>query len=167
MKKLQRLELLKDFVQEAVDRGATSVEAIHQHIAGLPFEALEMIGVLKRDGLGLRAKQQRTIGAVYGAIRRVNREVGQLLSDQFENVEDTKHVSTLLDDAPPAPKAPPRKPVAKKVAPRKAVLKKAPAKAAVRKTPAKKAPIKKPTKAPRKKPAAKKVPKKSAPKKAR
>ena len=41
MKAVQRLELLKDFVQEAVDRGATSVEQIHQYIADLPFEALE------------------------------------------------------------------------------------------------------------------------------
>jgi hypothetical protein len=46
MKSLQRLELLKDLIQEAVDRGATSVEQIHQSIADLPFEVLERLGLL-------------------------------------------------------------------------------------------------------------------------
>src|SRR3546814_4368235 len=64
MKTLQRLELLKDLVQQAVDRGASSVEAIHQQIAALPFEMLEKAGLLDDDKLRLRDKQQRTIGPV-------------------------------------------------------------------------------------------------------
>ena len=51
MKKLQRVELLKDFIQEAVDKGATSVEQVHQYIADLPFEALEKTGLLQDDKL--------------------------------------------------------------------------------------------------------------------
>ncbi|MDE0854175.1 MAG: hypothetical protein OSA97_07110 [Nevskia sp.] len=98
MKTLQRLELLKDFIQEAVDRGATSVEQIHQHIAALPFEALEKSGLLEDDKLQLREKQRRSIGMVYDAIRRINREVGQLISDQFENLEDAEHVSRVLQE---------------------------------------------------------------------
>jgi len=109
MKTLQRLELLKDFIQEAVDRGATSVEQIHQHIAALPFEALEKSGLLEDDKLKLREKQRRSIGMVYDAIRRINREVGQLISDQFENVEDTQHVSKVLSE-----KVAPAKSAAKK-----------------------------------------------------
>jgi hypothetical protein len=104
MKTLQRLELLKDFIQEAVDRGATSVEQIHQHIAALPFEALEKSGLLEDDKLKLREKQRRSIGMVYDAIRRINREVGQLISDQFENLEDTQHVSEVLSEKTAAPK---------------------------------------------------------------
>ena len=56
MKKLQRLELLKDFIQEAVDRGATSVQAVHQYIADLPFEALEQTGLISEEKAGLRQK---------------------------------------------------------------------------------------------------------------
>jgi hypothetical protein len=104
MKTLQRLELLKDFIQEAVDRGATSVEQIHQHIAALPFEALEKSGLLEDDKLKLREKQRRSIGMVYDAIRRINREVGQLISDQFENLEDTQHVGEVLSEKTAAPK---------------------------------------------------------------
>jgi hypothetical protein len=98
MKTVQRLEVLKDFIQEAVDRGATSVEQIHQYIAALPFEALEKTGLLEDEKLKLREKQKRSIGMVYDAIRRINREIGQLISDQFENLEDAQHVSKVLKD---------------------------------------------------------------------
>jgi hypothetical protein len=100
MKTLQRLELLKDLVQEAVDRGATSVEQIHQTIADLPFEALERLGALEPEGAELRATKTRTIGLVYDAIRRVNKEVGELLSDQFENLETSEHVAKVMNEKP-------------------------------------------------------------------
>ena len=98
MKTLQRIELLKDLVQEAVDRGATSVEQIHQTIADLPFEALERMGVLDPEGSELRETKTRTIGLVYDAIRRVNKEVGELLSDQFENLEDGERVAKVMSE---------------------------------------------------------------------
>jgi hypothetical protein len=96
MNKLQRIELLKDFIQEAVDKGATSVEQVHQYIANLPFEALEKAGLLRNDRLGLRQKQRQTIGMVYDAIRRINREIGQLVSDQFETLEDSAQAARNL-----------------------------------------------------------------------
>lgn len=107
MKAVQRLEILKDFIQEAVDKGATSVQQIHEHIADLPFEALEKSGLLEDDKLKLRDRQRRTIGMVYDAIRRVNRQVGELISDQFENLEDTEVVIGVMAKkkkpaAPPA-----------------------------------------------------------------
>ncbi|HET8882162.1 MAG TPA: hypothetical protein VFM56_08310 [Solimonas sp.] len=98
MKSLQRIELLKDLVQQAVDRGATSVEAVHQQIAALPFEMLEKSGLLDDDKLKLKEKQQRTIGTVYDAIRRINRQIGELISDQFELLEDSEHIRKVLDE---------------------------------------------------------------------
>jgi hypothetical protein len=98
MKSLQRLELLKDLIQEAVDRGATSVEQIHQSIADLPFEVLERLGLLDPDEQELRETKTRTIGVVYEAIRRINREVGELISDQFENLENGSHVARVLNE---------------------------------------------------------------------
>jgi hypothetical protein len=96
VKTLQRLELLKDLIQEAVDRGATSVEQIHQYIADLPFEGLDRMGLLDGDGGELRASKTRTIGLVYEAIRRINQEVGELLSDQFETLEDGGRVAKRI-----------------------------------------------------------------------
>jgi hypothetical protein len=98
MDKLKRLELFKDFIQEAVDRGASSVEEIHQYIADLPFEAIQKAGLLKADTLGLRALSRRSIGLVYGAVRRINHSIGQLISDQIENIEETQEVSKLLSE---------------------------------------------------------------------
>jgi hypothetical protein len=97
MKSLQRIELLKDLIQEAVDRGATSVEQIHQSIADLPFEALERLDLIEPHGLDLRETKTRTIGVVYDAIRRINREVGELISDQFENLENGRDVAEVLN----------------------------------------------------------------------
>ena len=97
MDKLQRLELIKDMIQEAVDRGAKSIEQIHQYIADLPFEALERAGLLDDDKLKVREKKTRTIGMVYDAIRGINRQIGELISDQFENLEDGRHVARVLD----------------------------------------------------------------------
>ena len=119
IKTLQRLELLKDLVQQAVDRGANSVEAIHQHIASLPFEMLEKSGLLDDDKLKLKEKQQRTIGAVYDAIRRVNRQIGELISDQFELVEDSAHIKQVLDEQAPAAAPRQHPPAAKKTRPAK------------------------------------------------
>lgn len=104
MKKLERLQLLKDMIQEAIDRGATSVEQVHQFIAELPFDALEKTGVLSDEKLKLKTKQRQTIGMVYDAIRRVNREIGQLISDQFENLEEGKGVARLLNEKEKAAK---------------------------------------------------------------
>lgn len=147
MSKLQKLELLKDAIQQAIDRGATSVEQVHQHIADLPFEFLERAGLLKGDKLALREKKRRTIGMVYDAIRNINRQIGEMISDQFENLEDTREVSRVLDErrmedrlaemaarlkpAPrrsatkkPAPKSATKEPAAKKPAVKKPVAKK-------------------------------------------
>ena len=98
MKTLQRIELLKDFVQEAVDRGATSVEQVHQFIGALPFEALEKAGLLKEDHLQLRDKQRRAVGLVYEAIRNINRQIGELISDQIENLENAQQVREVLNE---------------------------------------------------------------------
>ena len=109
-KHIQRLELAKDLIQQAIDRGATSVEQIHQFIADLPFEALERAGVLDDKAGVLREKKTRTIGMVYDAIRRINQQIGGLISDQFENLEDGQHVARVLAEKsrPVAAKKKPR-----------------------------------------------------------
>ncbi len=143
MSKLQKRELLKDAIQQAIDRGATSVEQVHQHIADLPFEFLERAGLLKGDKLALREKKRRTIGMVYDAIRNINRQIGEMISDQFENLEDTREVSRVLDERrmedrlaemAARPKAAPRR-----SAPKKPAGKPAAKKAAAKKLPARRA----------------------------
>jgi len=85
---IARIEAVKDLIQEAVDKGATSVEQIHRTIADLPLSALEQRGLLGDEGKSARKLVDSSIGAVYETIRAVNREVGELASGLFEALEN-------------------------------------------------------------------------------
>ncbi len=96
-KTLQRAELLKDMIQEAIEDGATTVEEVHQHIAGLPFEALEKMGLFEEQADSLKEKQRKTIGMVYDTIRKINQDIGGLISEQFAALEDAKEARNNMD----------------------------------------------------------------------
>ncbi len=65
-------------IHDAIDEGTTTVENIHRSIADVPLDVLEPIDSLEEPVKGVRNVQDRSIGAIYGLIRRVNDEVGQL-----------------------------------------------------------------------------------------
>ena len=90
MKAIERMELLKDTVQQAIDNGATSVEQVHQYIAALPFETLEKLGFFEEQVGNLKGKQADTIGIAYDAVRTINKQVGQIFSDIFGQIEDVQ-----------------------------------------------------------------------------
>lgn len=85
---LTRVEALKDLIQESIDKGAKTVEQIHQSIAAMPLEALEKRGLLNDTAANLRGQQAETIGSVYEAIRKVNKDIGDLASGLIESLED-------------------------------------------------------------------------------
>ena len=87
-KAFTRIEALKDLVQQAIDKGATSVEQIHKTIAELPLAVLEKQGLLDVDSDKRDELWDKSFGQVYEAIRRVNQEVGELASSAFEAIED-------------------------------------------------------------------------------
>ena len=95
---LNRLELLKDMIQTAIDNGARTVEDVHKSIADLPFEMLEKNGLLDDDKQQLRERSQQTIGTVYGTIREINQKIGELASDMFEALEDGSHAARVMED---------------------------------------------------------------------
>jgi methyl-accepting chemotaxis protein len=95
---LLRIEAIKDLVQEAIDQGATTVEQIHKVIADLPFAVLEQRGLLEDSASSVRDTSQRTIGSVYDAIRRINREIGGLASQIFEAIDEQAKVQRDLGD---------------------------------------------------------------------
>lgn len=94
---LNKLEMLKDMVQTAIDNGARTVEDVHKAIADLPFELLEKNGMLDDEKQQLRERSQQTIGTVYGTIREINQKIGELASDMFETLEDSRHISNVMD----------------------------------------------------------------------
>ncbi|MAR92092.1 MAG: hypothetical protein SV765_12770 [Pseudomonadota bacterium] len=95
---LNKAELIKDMIQTAIDNGARTVEEVHKSIADMPFEALERSGLLKDETSQLREKNQQTIGMVYEKIRDINEKVGELASDMFESLEDSQHISRVMDE---------------------------------------------------------------------
>lgn len=100
---LNKIELMKDLIQNAIDNGARTVEDVHKAIADLPFEVLEKSGLLDDDAQHTRQRHQQTIGAVYATIRDVNQRVGELASNMFESIEDGQHISRVMDkQTPPA-----------------------------------------------------------------
>lgn len=96
---LNKLELLKDMVQEAVDKGATTVEEVHRTIAEIPIEQMERNGLLDaEEAQEKKDLHHRTVGTIYDAIRSINRQVGEMASEMFEAVEDGKQVSDVMDE---------------------------------------------------------------------
>jgi histone H3/H4 len=71
---------LTRFVQDAIDKGATTVEDIHKSIADLPLRILEESDLLKGPAREVRRVQDHTIGAIYDVIREINQQVGTLAS---------------------------------------------------------------------------------------
>ena len=98
---IARIEAVKDLIQEAVDKGATSVEQIHRTIADLPLSALEQRGLLGEEGKSARKLVDSSIGAVYETIRAVNREVGELASGLFEALENHADAQAHIRGAKP------------------------------------------------------------------
>ncbi len=94
METLERVELITNVIQQAVARGATSVEQIHRVVADVPFEVLARVGLLAGDRLSLRQHQQDAIAVVYDTVRRINDEVGRFVSDQIENLEGIEPLTT-------------------------------------------------------------------------
>lgn len=73
-----------DLVQEAIDDGADTAEEIHKTIANLPLDVLDRLDVLHDTVKDVRKLQDESIGAIYGAIHKVNHEVTRLAAELLE-----------------------------------------------------------------------------------
>ncbi len=81
------LKKLKDLVQETIDKGATSVEEVHQAIAAMPLDVLESIEVLEEPAKNIKEIRKKTIGGVYNIIRTINEKVADIADDIINRVE--------------------------------------------------------------------------------
>ena len=76
------------FIEEAIEKGATTVEDVHKSIAQLPLKVLEESDLLRGPAKEVRRIQEHTIGVIYDLIRYINGQVGRLaieLLDQAAN----------------------------------------------------------------------------------
>ena len=79
-----------ELVQDAIDKGATTVEDIHKSIADLPLKVLEQSQLLKEPAKEARRIQDHTIGAIYDVIRNINEKVGDLASELLAKAAERK-----------------------------------------------------------------------------
>ena len=71
-------------VQDAIDKGATTVEEIHKSIADLPLKILEESELLRGPAKEVQRVQDHTLGAIYRVIREVNEQVATYASELLE-----------------------------------------------------------------------------------
>jgi hypothetical protein len=82
-------------VQETIDKGATTVEEVHQAIARMPIDVLERIA----PGLPLTKTvgdvQKKTIGTMYEMIHVVNKTAGDIAEDLLAMARKAKKEATV------------------------------------------------------------------------
>jgi uncharacterized NAD-dependent epimerase/dehydratase family protein len=81
---------LTELVEEAVEKGANTVEEIHRSIAELPITVLEQIGLFEKTTSDVRKIQEASIGAIYDVIRDVNHSVAKLAGDILEQASESR-----------------------------------------------------------------------------
>lgn len=81
------LREIRKLVNEAIEKGANNVEQVHQAIAKMPFKYLEKIQVIEGAARNVKEKQEKTIGQVYDALRKVNEKVDELAEEMLKKVE--------------------------------------------------------------------------------
>jgi hypothetical protein len=72
---------LAKLIQDAIDKGARTIEEIHKSIADLPLSMFEGSQLLREPAKKMVRVQDHTIGAIYDLIRDINRRVGTLASE--------------------------------------------------------------------------------------
>jgi len=85
---IENIKNLKDFVQNAIDKGATSVEEVHKKIAGLPLDYIAEIAPLQEQAEQVKALQDNTIGSIYETIRLVNEKGGKYAEELLSKVPE-------------------------------------------------------------------------------
>ena len=71
----------RKFIQDAIAKGATTVEGVHKSIADLPLKMLGESDLLRGPAREVKRVQDHTIGAIYDLIRDINKGVETLASE--------------------------------------------------------------------------------------
>lgn len=79
------VELTKT-VQDAIDKGATSVEQVHRQIANMPLDFLSKIEQLEGPVSQAREFQDKTIGSIYETIHNINAKASEIAADLLSKI---------------------------------------------------------------------------------
>jgi len=78
---MRKNRTLVTLIQDAIDKGATTVEEIHKSIADLPLKMLQDSGLLRGPAKEVKRIQDHTIGAIYDMLRNINEQVATFASE--------------------------------------------------------------------------------------
>ncbi|HMV77014.1 MAG TPA: hypothetical protein PL048_02185 [Leptospiraceae bacterium] len=90
---MSQIRGLIDLVQDAISKGAASVEEVHRSIANQPLELLKQIQPLESSIQGFQDFQNQTIGGIYESIRSINQQAGEIARDLLSKVEKPENPS--------------------------------------------------------------------------
>lgn len=77
---------LQKTVQDAIDKGATSVEQVHKQIANMPLDFLARIEQLEGPVNQAREFQDKTIGSIYETIHNINNKAGEIAKELLAKI---------------------------------------------------------------------------------
>ncbi|MBK7000998.1 MAG: hypothetical protein IPH35_13795 [Rhodoferax sp.] len=89
---MEMLNAMQKFVQESIDKGATSIEDVHKRLESMPLDFLAQITPLENIAKGSKEILNRSTGNVYESIRLVNMKVGEIAARMLGQ-EDAKETS--------------------------------------------------------------------------
>jgi hypothetical protein len=95
---MDNLEVAKDFIQTAVDNTVGAVQSAHTVIADASFRVIQQGAGDSEKVAALKEKHDAAASQVYGAIREVNRTLGQLASDFFEAADDGANAARTMSE---------------------------------------------------------------------
>ena len=81
------LKELQQVVQDAIDKGATSVEQVHRQIANMPLDMLAKIEQLEGPVNQARDFNDKTIGSIYELIHNLNNKAGEIARELLAKLD--------------------------------------------------------------------------------
>jgi hypothetical protein len=102
MKDVKRWKGLRALIGDAVEHGAAAIERVHVETAKRPFTVMEQIPGLAEPVKGIHQIHDAIVSNTYGAVRLVNRAVGQAIDAALDAVEEPDEQA----GAPPDPTDP-------------------------------------------------------------
>lgn len=88
MKEVKRWKGLRALIGDAVEHGASAIERVHVATASRPFTVMEQIPGIAEPVKSIRAVHDIIVTNTYGAVRLVNRAVGQALDAALDAVDE-------------------------------------------------------------------------------
>ena len=95
---LQRTEITKDFAQTSVENMVTTVQNVHNVITEACFNLLDQVTGGKNRLGTLKEKHDAAVKQVYDAIKSINRNLGNMASELFGTVEDSKIAAEVMTE---------------------------------------------------------------------